>query len=233
MAFSDARNERDRAETGRNSTNHGGGDARAAERRNREAMARNREVAERARYSQSMRSANMANLAGPPGFSSAAHSYNNRSGLWDALDFITGGLIDLNKPNPTVPESFKGGDWHTSTNPGGVIGGLLGGALVPGGGLVLGPAGSWAWDQTGIGDIWHGQGIGTGAPAAPAPGGGTGQGGQWAGLQGGPMAPRPGQVTPATPAGPMAPQTATAVPGAWLGVPGPTPYGLMMPGWRA
>lgn len=38
MAFSDARNERDRAETGRNSSNHGGGDARAAAERNREAM---------------------------------------------------------------------------------------------------------------------------------------------------------------------------------------------------
>ena len=39
MAFSDARNERDRAETGRNSSNHGGGDARAAAERNRDAMA--------------------------------------------------------------------------------------------------------------------------------------------------------------------------------------------------
>lgn len=38
MAFSDARNERDRAETGRNSSNHGGGDARAAADRNRAAM---------------------------------------------------------------------------------------------------------------------------------------------------------------------------------------------------
>jgi hypothetical protein len=41
MAFSDARNERDRAETGRNSNNHGGGDARAAAERNLNAMAAN------------------------------------------------------------------------------------------------------------------------------------------------------------------------------------------------
>lgn len=39
MAFSDARNERDRAETGHNSTNHGGGDWRDAQRRNVDAMA--------------------------------------------------------------------------------------------------------------------------------------------------------------------------------------------------
>lgn len=39
MAFSDARNERARAETGRNATNHGGGDPRAAARRNTDAMA--------------------------------------------------------------------------------------------------------------------------------------------------------------------------------------------------
>lgn len=39
MAFSDARNERDRAETGRNSQNHGGGDPRAAATRNTNAMA--------------------------------------------------------------------------------------------------------------------------------------------------------------------------------------------------
>jgi hypothetical protein len=39
MAFSDARNERDRAETGRNSTNHGGGDHAGAARRNTNAMA--------------------------------------------------------------------------------------------------------------------------------------------------------------------------------------------------
>lgn len=38
MAFSDARNERDRAETGRNSSNHGGRDARAAADRNLNAM---------------------------------------------------------------------------------------------------------------------------------------------------------------------------------------------------
>jgi hypothetical protein len=41
MAFSDARNERDRAETGKNSSTHGGGDAKAAERRNVNAMAAN------------------------------------------------------------------------------------------------------------------------------------------------------------------------------------------------
>ena len=39
MAWSDARNEKSRAETGRNATNHGGGDARAAADRNRNAMA--------------------------------------------------------------------------------------------------------------------------------------------------------------------------------------------------
>src|SRR5688572_16201330 len=44
MAFSDARNERDRAETGKNSGNHGGG-AKAAESRNREAMTKGRSSA--------------------------------------------------------------------------------------------------------------------------------------------------------------------------------------------
>jgi hypothetical protein len=45
MAFSDARNERDRADTGRNSTNHGGGDPRAAAARNTNAMAARNSVA--------------------------------------------------------------------------------------------------------------------------------------------------------------------------------------------
>ena len=39
MAFSDARNERDRAETGKNSTNHGDYDHAGAARRNTDAMA--------------------------------------------------------------------------------------------------------------------------------------------------------------------------------------------------
>ena len=45
MSFSDARNERSRAETGRNATNHGGGDPRAAAQRNRNAMAARNSVA--------------------------------------------------------------------------------------------------------------------------------------------------------------------------------------------
>lgn len=61
-------------------------------------------------------------------------------------------------------------------------------------------------------------------------GGGTGNGGQWEQLaQNGPMAPQPGQMTPATPAAALGPMEMGAQN---LNVPGPTPYGLMVPGYQ-
>lgn len=161
----------------------------------------------------------------------AANKYQTRNKAWDVLDFFSGPFIDANAPDFTKPGSFRYGDWHTSTNPVGVLGSILGGAAgVP---VVGGLLGSWAGNQLGVPDIYHG-GFGTGGGgSAPGPlGGGTGNGRLG---QPGPLAPKPGQLTPATPLGPTAPQAA-AVPGyqppSWLNVPGPSPYSAQKPGYN-
>ncbi len=117
-----------------------------------------RERAAYEQYSKSMQQGNMANLAGPHGYMSAADRYRtehpeNELDRWDVLDFIGGPFIDAKPPDVTNPDSYAGGDWHTSTNVGGAVGTGLGlGLGFPG----LGQVGSWIDNQLGIPDIYHG-----------------------------------------------------------------------------
>ena len=205
-----------------------------------------------AQYSKSMQQANMANLAGPHGFNKAVDNYNNRSGWWDALDWIGGPFIDVNKPNPTIPGSYARGDWHTSTNPLGAVGALAGmGMGIPG----LGFLGSQIGSAVGIPDIYHGGSgyVGDMANAyngstmntAAGQTGGTGMAGQgsnnngdfglrYAGNRavdpqrsGAPMAP----TAPGAPGMPQPGMGLMSAPGKYLGIPGGKPYGLMAPGY--
>jgi hypothetical protein len=286
MAFSDARNERDRAETGKNSGNHGGGNAKDAERRNREAMSHNGPRASgmsSAAADHLVATGRVSTPSIPAGgvakgnyqtqdqaysdYARAVGKHATRGAFDKVADFLGGPLYDPKEPMAGNPRSFAGGDFHSTTNPGGVIGGLLGmGAGVPGLGLI----GGTGWNMAGLPEIWHGgldqpdlrngllgntdnpmggsmADIGGGhtypsggAPGggwagvnSPQPGGGTGNGGQWAQ---GPMAPKPGQVTPAAAAAPLGAagqQPTTMGMGPMnLSVPGPSQYGLMLPGYR-
>lgn len=119
MAFSDARNERDRAETGRNSTNHGGGDARAAADRNRNAMAANNSPMNRGfnpnfnprrtpnmspSYEMSLR--NMMALSGMmPGPGMAVRAGMMASGLGPQFEGYTGNVMG---PGDYDPKNWLG-----------------------------------------------------------------------------------------------------------------------------
>jgi hypothetical protein len=289
MAFSDARNERDRADgdTSGKSSGGGGAKARDAERRNREAMSRNGpRGAGSSTAADHLVAIGKARTPSIPAGGVARGNYATQDdaysdyakavgkhatrGFFDKVaDFLGGGFYDPKEPMAGNPRSFAGGDFHSTTNPGSVLGGLLGMGAGPGGmllGKVMGPA----YSGLGLPEVWHGgytqpdlrngllgntdnpmggsmADIGGGhtypsggAPGggwagvnSPQPGGGTGNGGQWAQ---GPMAPKPGQVTPAaaaTPLGATPQQPTTMGMGPMnLSVPGPSQYGLMMPGYR-
>lgn len=172
-----------------------------------------------------------------PDFERAMSEYDDRTIIDRALDFLAGGWYDAVKPEPLSPKTYAGGTYHSGTHVpsalGGLIGGVLGGPLggqvvggvagmIPGGTVMHGGDPALAGYNTGTGPM---------SPGAPQ-GGGTGQGGQYANLvQGGPLAPKPGVATPATPAGPMSPGPLQM--GAnWLSVPGGNPYGIATPAYR-
>jgi hypothetical protein len=174
MAFSDARNERDRAETGKNSSNHGGGNARDAERRNREAMARNGPRASgmsSAAADYAVATGRVSTPSIPAGgvakgnYQSQVDAYNDYAkavgkhatrGFFDkAMDFIGGGFYDPKEPMAGNPRSFAGGDFHSTTNPGSVVGGMLG--MFGGGiGSLLGKVAGPAYTASGLPEVWHG-----------------------------------------------------------------------------
>ena len=166
-------------------------DARASRAEAQAVGAANRERAAREQYSRSMMQGNMANLAGPHGYGAAVDRYRKEHpeeelDRWDVLDFIGGPFIDAKPPDVTNPDSYAGGNWHTSTNIGGALGTAAGFGLgMPG----LGQVGGWIDDQLGIPDIYHGgpgyvsdaareyqDSLGGNNGSAPQ-GGGTGQGG--------------------------------------------------------
>jgi hypothetical protein len=121
MAFSDARNERDRTETGKNSSNHGGRDNAGAERRNREAMARG----ERGTPSQQQDRRNMQNArhAGnvAPGVAGSRGRYS------DARDDpVAQENRARNLDAQNVGESWGDGVAGVANELGHLVGGLLG-----------------------------------------------------------------------------------------------------------
>lgn len=87
-------------------------------------------------------------------WSKAWDSYQKRGFGWDVLDTLAGPLIDVEPPMPTNRPSYVGGDWHTNTNLGGVVG-ALGGLF---GGLPVGGAyiGSTINDFLGVPNLYHG-----------------------------------------------------------------------------
>jgi hypothetical protein len=122
---------------------------------------------------------------------------------------------DLNKP-----KTYVGGDYHLGLNPGNLVGGLLGGAVFPGGGIPGAAIGGAIYDATGLGNVMLGGGA---VPAGWDPGGaagnpiGFGTPGSGSGLQG--------------EAGPMSAARPTEGSGAGV-IPGPinsTPPSIMQP----
>lgn len=171
-----------------------------------------------------------------PDFKGAMAEYNDRSFFDKAIDFLGGSFYDAVKPNPLDPRTYAGGTYHSGTNVPGALGSLFGGALAPGAGMLLGGALGMAFPDANVlhgGDpSLTGYNTGTSAMGGPGPlGGGNGNGN----LGAMPPAPKPGQITPATPAGasPPPPMTAGAyqLP-SWLSVPGPSPYTLQQPGYN-
>jgi hypothetical protein len=77
-------------------------------------------------------------------------------GFFDkALDFLGGGFYDPKEPMAGNPRSFAGGDFHSTTNPGSVMGALLGG-FGGGVGSLLGKFAGPAYTKAGLPEIWHG-----------------------------------------------------------------------------
>jgi hypothetical protein len=84
-------------------------------------------------------------------YNSAKDEYAKRDFMQRAFDFLS----PVHSINPQInqPSSWMGGTTHYGVNPGGLFGGLLGGALFPGAGLVTGPIGSKMYDQTGMHEL--------------------------------------------------------------------------------
>lgn len=88
-------------------------------------------------------------------YSKAVGSYATRGWLDKALDFLGGGFYDPQEPMAGNPRSYAGGDFHSTSNPGSILGGLAGmfaGPLGP----VVGPAAGAAYTAAGLPEIWHG-----------------------------------------------------------------------------
>jgi hypothetical protein len=85
-------------------------------------------------------------------YSKAVGEFETRGLLGRALDFIGGPLYDQQEPMAGNPRSFAGGTFHSSTNPGGLLG-----SLAPYGmGNVFGPLASKAYTSLGLPQAWHG-----------------------------------------------------------------------------
>jgi hypothetical protein len=175
MAFSDARNERDRADgdTSGKSSGGGGAKARDAERRNREAMSRNGpRGAGSSTAADHLVAIGRARTPSIPAGGVAKGNYQTQDdayadyakavgkhatrGFFDkALDWGLGGFYDPKEPMAGNPRSFAGGDFHSTTNPGSVVGGMLG--MFGGGiGSLLGKVAGPAYTASGLPEVWHG-----------------------------------------------------------------------------
>jgi hypothetical protein len=175
MAFSDARNERDRAEgdTSGKSSGGGGAKARDAERRNREAMSRNGPrgagsstaadhlVAIGKARTPSIPAGGVAQGNYPTqdaaysDYSKAVGQHATRGWMDKLADALAGGFYDPKEPMAGNPRSFADGDFHSTTNPGSVMGALLGVGAGPIGSLVGKIAGP-AYTKAGLPEVWHG-----------------------------------------------------------------------------
>jgi hypothetical protein len=88
-------------------------------------------------------------------YSKAVGKHATRGFFDKALDWGLGGFYDPKEPMAGNPRSFAGGDFHSTTNPGSVLGGLFGMFGGPAGTLVGKLAGP-AYTAAGLPEIWHG-----------------------------------------------------------------------------
>lgn len=88
-------------------------------------------------------------------YSKAVGDYETRGFFGKALDFLGGSFYDQQEPMAGNPRSFAGGSYHSTSNPGGILGGLAGMA-VPGLGMLAGPALGSAYTAAGLPLAWHG-----------------------------------------------------------------------------
>jgi hypothetical protein len=88
-------------------------------------------------------------------YAKAVGQYETRGFMDKALDFLGGAFYDSQEPMAGNPRSFSKGTFHSTSNPGGILGGLLGMAA-PGLGMLTGPAVSSIYDAAGLPQMWHG-----------------------------------------------------------------------------
>lgn len=84
-------------------------------------------------------------------YSNAVGQYATRGLLGRIGSFLAGPFVDQKEPMAGNPRSFANGTYHTASNPGGIVAGM-----VPYGGTLLGRAASPLYDASGLPDIWHG-----------------------------------------------------------------------------
>ena len=183
-------------------------------------------------------------------------AYNDAIDKWNKRDFFDRaanflapfGLTSI-KPNYNRPATFAGGNFHTGINPAGALVGLGAGMLVPGLGVVAGPLAGAAYDEAGgLSPVLSGPRTiyaddGTGGTARPDspqdqttggnPASRDGRGTILPPIMGAPGGNPGGSALPPI-AAPVAPPTSgqQPYPGAYLPIPGPTPYGWTRPTWN-
>jgi hypothetical protein len=196
-------------------------------------------------------------------YNQAAREWNAGTGRSLANFANEMGVMGLHMvaPDFNQPATYTGGTYHTGLNPGELAGGLLGGALFPGGGLIGGTIGGKVYDAVGGGPImlggpsvpsgWTGPGMPGSAGAAPAPqasaaapkssvappAGGSGKTenagtGLLPPIAGNPAA-QTSVVLPSSGSSlpPLSAPATAAVQGGWQEIPGPSRYGWTMPSW--
>lgn len=84
-------------------------------------------------------------------YEGAKTEYANRSFGKRVFDFFS--PVKSVDPQINQPSSYAGGKYHHGFNPAGLIGGAVAGALVPGAGMVAGPALSSIWNGSGMHDV--------------------------------------------------------------------------------
>ena len=186
-------------------------------------------------------------------YASAVGDYATRGLLGKIADFVGGSWIDQQEPISQNPRTFAQGTYHTSTNPGGAISGLLGGMVNPAVGALAGKVGGWGYNALGGKNIFHGgyDQPDTGEYSDPSGGWGQASGGGLFGGGGGPSSPQAnrgaeGLLTASQPGvSPQAPVTPAAQPAVQqaqerkkrmyalngVNIPGPTPYSFTGAKW--
>lgn len=88
-------------------------------------------------------------------YAKAVGGYATRGFGQKALDFLGGSFYDIQEPMAGNPRSFADGSYHSTSNPGGILGGLAG-MLAPGLGSLVGPALGSVYTAAGLPEVWHG-----------------------------------------------------------------------------